>query len=393
MIVCAKVPVFPEYALINQELKSASLHWNNHFNSGNYEGSWTVLPLRTVEGRDTIIPGLTGNDIFADHPNMDMFPSVRKLLDTFQCTVKSVRLLNLVAGALVKPHCDYELSFEQGEARLHIPLITNPDVEFYVQDQRVTMQPGECWYINANLRHQVTNRGKTDRIHLVIDCEVNTWLRALINSAGYISDIPDYSQQQLPNMIGELRVQDTVTSNQLADEFENQYNQYQPLAQILSFLQMIGLGYQLETIEEDTFLPGLKLRNGTLVIDTRRLRYPGDVLHEAGHLACMPPDIRLNMNDNLEDSDLHRGGEMMAIAWSYAACIFLKIDPEIVFHADGYKGAGQNLIQNFNAGNVIGLPLLQWYGMCYDQSTADASGDQPFPHMISWICRKQPVIF
>ena len=167
MIVCAKVSVFPEYAMMNQELKSASMHWNNHFNSGNYEGSWTVLPLRSVDGRDTIIPGLTGNDIFADHPNMDMFPSVRKLLDTFQCTVKSVRLLNLVAGAVIKPHRDAELSFEQGEARLHIPLITNPDVEFYVQDQRVTMQPGECWYMNANLRHHVTNRGKTDRIHLL----------------------------------------------------------------------------------------------------------------------------------------------------------------------------------------------------------------------------------
>lgn len=98
MIVCAKVSVFPEYALMYQELKSASLHWDNHFNSNNYEGSWKVLPLRSVGGQDTIIPGLTANDVFADHPNMDLFPSVRKLLVTFQCTVKSVRLLNLAAG-------------------------------------------------------------------------------------------------------------------------------------------------------------------------------------------------------------------------------------------------------------------------------------------------------
>lgn len=214
-----------------QELKSASLHWDNHFNSNNYEGSWKVLPLRSVGGQDTIIPGLTANDVFADHPNMDLFPSVRKLLVTFQCTVKSVRLLNLAAGAVIKPHCDHDLSFEQGEARLHIPLITNPDVAFYVQNQRITMLPGECWYMNANLRHHVTNGGKTDRIHLVIDCEVNTWLRELINSAGYLSRIPDYCQQQLLEMIGALRFQNTVTANQLADEFEKQYNQYQPLAQ------------------------------------------------------------------------------------------------------------------------------------------------------------------
>ncbi|AMP97900.1 hypothetical protein AY601_0963 [Pedobacter cryoconitis] len=390
MIVCAKVTVFPEYALMLQEVKSASPHWDNHFNSGNYEGNWKVLPLRSIGGQNTIIPGLTANDIFADHPNLDMFPSIRKLLAAFQCTVKSVRLLNLAAGAVIKPHSDQELSFEQGEARLHIPLITNPDVAFYVQDERITMQPGECWYMNANLQHHVTNGGKTDRIHLVIDCEVNTWLRDLINSADYISRRPAYSQQQLLDMICELRNQSTLTANQLADEFEKQYDQYCPLDQILSFLQEIGLAYQLETIEEDTFLPGLKMRNGALVIDTNRLLYPGDVLHEAGHLACMPPGTRQNMNDKLEDCDMHRGGEMMAIAWSYAACIFLKIDPEIVFHPDGYKGAGQNLIQNFDAGNIIGLPLLQWYGMSYDKSTAAASGHQPFPHMISWTCLNQP---
>jgi len=389
MIVYAKVSVFPEYALMKQELKSLSLHWDNHFNSGNYEGSWTVLPLRSVGGLDTIIPGLTANDVFADHPNMDMFPSIRKFLTTFQCTVKSVRLLNLAAGSVIKPHCDHELSFEQGEARLHIPLVTNPDVAFYVQDQRVTMLPGECWYMNANLRHHVTNGGKTDRIHLVIDCEVNAWLGELINFADCISRIPDYSQQQLLDMISGLRAQNTVTANQLADDFERQYNQCEPLDQILSFLQKIGLAYQLETIEEDTFLPGLKLRNGALVIDTKRLLYPGDILHEAGHLACMPPNIRQIMNDNLEDCDMHRGGEMMALAWSYAACIFLKIDPEIVFHQNGYKGAGQNLIQNFNAGNIIGLPLLQWSDMSYDDSTAAASGYPPFPHMISWTCTKQ----
>lgn len=161
------------------------------------------------------------------------------------------------------------------------------------------------------------------------------------------------------------------------------------LNQILSFLSRVGLVYYLEPIEEDTFLPGLKLRNGALVIDRERLLYPGDVLHEAGHLACMPPYIRHNMNDNLEDSDMHRGGEMMAMAWSYAACVFLHITPEIVFHENGYKGAAQNLIQNFAAGNAIGLPLLQWSGMCYDVSTAKVTGQQPFPHMRSWICTRE----
>lgn len=162
------------------------------------------------------------------------------------------------------------------------------------------------------------------------------------------------------------------------------------LNKILLFLQKIGIDYHLEPIKENTFLPGLKLRNGSLVIDTDQLLYPGDVLHEAGHLACMPPEIRRGMNDNLEDCDLHRGGELMALAWSYAACVHLEIDPEIVFHQYGYKGAGADLIQNFKDGQVIGLSLLQWSGMTYDQIVAAKNDEPPFPYMITWTCLQRP---
>lgn len=161
------------------------------------------------------------------------------------------------------------------------------------------------------------------------------------------------------------------------------------LKRILAFLEEIDLKYHLEPLHEVTFLPGLKLREGALVIDTIRLLYPGDILHEAGHLACMPPYIRQTMSDDLEDCDMHRGGEMMAVAWSYAAAIFLQIDPEIVFHENGYKGGGKNIIQNFEEGNVIGLPLLQWSGMCFDKTTAPAEGVHPFPHMVRWTCIKK----
>lgn len=161
------------------------------------------------------------------------------------------------------------------------------------------------------------------------------------------------------------------------------------LKMMLAFLQEIDLVYYLEPINGDTFLPGLKLREGTLVIDTDRLLYPGDILHEAGHLACMPPYIRRGMSDSLEDIDMHRGGEMMAIAWSYAAAVFLDIDPAFVFHENGYKGAGNGILHHFNEGGSMGLPLLQWSGMSYDIATAIAEGSKPFPYMISWTCTKQ----
>jgi hypothetical protein len=38
-------------------------------------------------------------------------------------------------------------------------------------------------YLNVNLPHRVAHRGAADRIHLVIDCVVNDWLREQLLAA------------------------------------------------------------------------------------------------------------------------------------------------------------------------------------------------------------------
>ncbi|SES01179.1 hypothetical protein [Pedobacter rhizosphaerae] len=159
---------------------------------------------------------------------------------------------------------------------------------------------------------------------------------------------------------------------------------------ILSFLDRVGVVYKLTAIDSQTFLPGLKLSQGTLIIDLAQLLYPGDIFHEAGHLACMPPEIRQEMSDDLENSDLHQGGEMMAIAWSYAACIHLNLDPEFVFHEEGYKSGGKAIIENFRQGGFMGVPLLQWCGMTFDNIQAEKHQTEPFPYMQSWVCKARP---
>ncbi len=148
---------------------------------------------------------------------------------------------------------------------------------------------------------------------------------------------------------------------------------------ITTFLTSIGLEVRFAPVPSQTFLPGLKIDSGTLLIDVDQLAYPGDILHEAGHLACMPPEIRRNMDDDLEPGDLHKGGELMAIAWSYAACLHLDIDPAVVFHEHGYKGDSQTMLDNFSKGYYIGVPMLQWSGMT-----------NAYPTMLSWTCKERP---
>ncbi|MDB5086582.1 MAG: hypothetical protein JWR09_576, partial [Mucilaginibacter sp.] len=138
-------------------------------------------------------------------------------------------------------------------------------------------------------------------------------------------------------------------------------------------------------INQDTFLPGLLLENGKIIIDTDKLLYPGDILHEAGHPATMPPGIRETMIDNLENNDLNQGGELMAIAWSYAACVHLNIDPLMVFHPHGYKGWSKSLAETFTGGGEMGVPLLQWTGMTYEARKAKELNVKPFPHMVCWL--------
>jgi hypothetical protein len=38
------------------------------------------------------------------------------------------------------------------------------------------MAAGEIWYLDFNQPHSVVNRGKSERVHLVIDVCVNDWL-------------------------------------------------------------------------------------------------------------------------------------------------------------------------------------------------------------------------
>ena len=102
----------------------------------------------------------------------------RDVLAHFQCPLKSVRLLSLEPASFIREHCDPALEFGEGEVRIHIPLQTNPGVEFYVCGERLQLDEGSCYYINVNLPHRVNNRGPAPRVHLVIDAIVNDWLRS-----------------------------------------------------------------------------------------------------------------------------------------------------------------------------------------------------------------------
>jgi mannose-6-phosphate isomerase-like protein (cupin superfamily) len=158
--------------------------WERHFNTGYYEGDWSGVALRSTGGRISLYPDPTST-AYADTPLLAHCPAVRAVLATLRCPVTSVRFLRLGAGARVREHTDYKLGFEDGEVRLHIPVVTGPGVEFVLDGRELAMEPGECWYVDVNRPHRVANPGPLTRIHLVIDCVVDPWLHdVLVRAAG-----------------------------------------------------------------------------------------------------------------------------------------------------------------------------------------------------------------
>jgi len=151
--------------------------------------------------------------------------------------------------------------------------------------------------------------------------------------------------------------------------------------QIVGFLREIGLGVRFDALTGETFLPGVALEPGGLVVDPERLRYPGDLLHEAGHLAVLTAAERAAAGGNV-GTDM--GGEIGAQCWSYAAAVHLGLAPEVVFHSDGYRGSAESLIGIYRDGNA-GVPLLQWMGMTFDVKHAAESGAEPYPKMVRWL--------
>jgi len=164
--------------------------WFTHFNKGYFEGHWSGVVLRSADGRaNHLYPDAHAKAPFVDTPILARCSNLRQVLTSFECPLRSVRFLRLSSGSTIKEHRDFDLGFEEKQLRIHIPVCTNADVDFFLDGHPIEMKEGECWYLDLSLPHWVKNRGASDRIHLVIDCELNDWL-------GEITQIAELKQAE-----------------------------------------------------------------------------------------------------------------------------------------------------------------------------------------------------
>lgn len=168
---------------LRADLDAVDRDWIDHLVKQNYEGNWSVLPLRHTKGATHPVMMIYSDPTateFVDGPLLAATPYLREVLAAFECPLTVVRLMRLTPGSVIKPHYDHDLAAEHGVARIHVPITTNPDVEFLLNGTPVTMAPGEAWYLRLMDTHSVANRGSSDRVHLVIDALVDDWLSGVL---------------------------------------------------------------------------------------------------------------------------------------------------------------------------------------------------------------------
>ena len=79
-----------------------------------------------------------------------------------------VMLARMGAGGVIHPHRDANPAAKWPH-KIHIPLITNDDVRFFVDGIAYHFKEGEAVEVSNMAVHGVENAGDTDRVHLIFE--------------------------------------------------------------------------------------------------------------------------------------------------------------------------------------------------------------------------------
>jgi Aspartyl/Asparaginyl beta-hydroxylase len=141
-----------------------------------HEGEWTGIALHSMGGKDSVFPSSPGMDSYQETERLRNTPYFKKILDELKCPKEVVRILFLPPGGHIKNHFDFHTNFQFGLLRLHIPILTHPDVAFVIDGHRVNWKAGELWYGDFSRVHSVKNDSQIIRVHMVVDVQINDFV-------------------------------------------------------------------------------------------------------------------------------------------------------------------------------------------------------------------------
>lgn len=171
-----QLPLSFDTERLAEEVQALPLHaWQAH--PTGYAGN-TATPLISVNGE--------ANDIFsgpmAETPWLKRCPYLRQVLASFQVVLGRSRLMGLAGGSEVPWHSDVNYHWFT-RVRIHVPIITFPEVMFHCHDQVINMKAGQAWVFDNWKAHKVVNPTGSLRIHLVADTVGSSAFWAMIQQS------------------------------------------------------------------------------------------------------------------------------------------------------------------------------------------------------------------
>ena len=137
----------------------------------------TALPL-VAAGGDPRNDATKGP--MAPTPVLAHLPYTRQVLAALGTTIGRSRFMRIAQETELHAHVDTNYYWWH-HLRVHVPVVTHPDVEFHLGDESTRMGPGEVWVFDTWRRHRVLNPVDAPRIHLVVDTVGDSRLWQLID--------------------------------------------------------------------------------------------------------------------------------------------------------------------------------------------------------------------
>jgi hypothetical protein len=175
-----KLPLAFDVERLRKELSTfPESDWQVH--PSDYKGN-LAIPLISVNGEI--------NDSFAgpmmQTAQLRQSPYMQQTIAAFKSVCSRSRLMRLEGRHDVPEHSDINYHW-WSRVRIHVPIVTTPDVIFHCGDQQVHMAPGEAWIFDSWKMHRVVNPSGKTRVHLVIDTSGSPDFWEMVESAQVFS--------------------------------------------------------------------------------------------------------------------------------------------------------------------------------------------------------------
>lgn len=245
-----------------QDLNTAVEHFQTASQQGPYhDGSWKGIALRSIDG-DYRNTGAISSGTSKDTEVLDKCPYFKEILHSFKFPMGVARLLFLPPGKKIGEHHDKGFGWHMGMLRLHIPIITHPDVIFMIGGERCQWKPGEFWFGDFYQPHWLHNQSDITRVHLVIDCFVDEEL------------LTYFPQNSLDEVVAQTNTPIFVNQRaaKMAEQELSAYQGYFKLPKKLSPIPLYGR-FQGKDDKLEITLFGVPLPYGFAPVGNQQFRY------------------------------------------------------------------------------------------------------------------------